>query len=85
MSDIKNTYRIEHVRDFLNVPEYRRSACIEEFAIFLKMAEASVNLIDATNEVLFGKGLPKTVIGAFTWIDDGKKNAYLNIIDASKP
>jgi len=85
MNDIKPTYRIEHVRDFLNVPQDRRSTCIEEFNTFLIMAEATVNLIDETNRALFGEGQPKAVVGAFTWIDDGKKNAYLNIIDASKP
>ena len=61
MSDAP-TYEIRTVLDFLKVPAARRGECLEEFAVWLYILEASGVALAA-----FNPSLPQS----FDWIDDG--------------
>jgi hypothetical protein len=63
-----NSYRIEHVRDFQQVPPDRVDDCLKEFAVFIEMARLS-SLI----------GGDDVRVGAFTWHDDGERNITVKI------
>jgi hypothetical protein len=63
-------YTIEHVSDFLKVPEDRLDACLSDF----KEALSCSRLFQATT-LLFGE----PPLEKFTWIDDGKTDATIDI------
>ena len=71
-------YKIEHVRDFLKVPETRQAECLQEFADFLDTARTVSELIAVAGEVVGSPNLGNE-IGSFTWIDDGKRNRTIRI------
>lgn len=66
-----NEYRIETVADFLNVPEDRIEDCLKEFADFIELSRAMLQAASFMAQIM---GIEdKSKIGAYTWIDDGKK------------
>jgi hypothetical protein len=67
MSDAPR-YRIETIRDFLNVPPDRLQACLGEFFQFLEYARLAAKLASG-EDVKFSP--------IFTWIDDGMNNATI--------
>jgi hypothetical protein len=72
-----NRYQIEHVRDFLSVPEDRIDACLEEFKEYLGMARDMMSLVKTFGEVVGEEATGD--VGAFVWIDDGKKDRTVTI------
>lgn len=59
------TYRIAHVKDFLNVPAKRRAACLKDFRLWVRLVDAGAQFIDAI--------APEAQITPddFVWTDDG--------------
>ena len=78
-----NTYRIETVADFLKVPPERQDACLEEFDGFLHTARAVAEMASIVGEVVGVN--PQTQIGAFVWIDDGKRDRTVTIVPQASP
>lgn len=79
-------YEIRTVLDFLKVPPERRADCLEEFAVFLEVAEASVNLMDAVAIRAGVSGALRTTIkDTYLWIDDGRRDIHANINVAATP
>lgn len=71
-------YEIEHVRDFLNVPEDRIDQCLEEFKGFIEFVRNMMMANDLRSEAL---GLEnKSECRSYTWIDDGKLDATIRFI-----
>jgi hypothetical protein len=78
-----NTYRIETVSDFLKVPPERQHGCLEEFADFLDTARCVAEMLSIVGDVV---GVdPQTQIGAFVWIDDGKRDRTVTIVPQASP
>lgn len=78
------TFRIEHVQDFLLVPKHRRPTCLREFAIYLKMAEATQRLFQEASEHVH-PGALQWKTGAFEWNDDGEKKVGIRIVTPQVP
>ena len=70
-------YRIEHVRDFLAVPEDRLATCLDEFRDFIEMSMEGLVLVRAI-EKLAGRDA-ESIVEAFVWIDDGQRKKTLVI------
>lgn len=64
------TYRIEHVRDFLQVPPDRLPQCLAEFADFLQLARETTASFEALAKRIGFQG-KACETKAFRWIDDG--------------
>jgi hypothetical protein len=69
-------YRIEHVADFLSVPESRRRECLNEFAMWLELAPAAMVLVEGID------GVERPV---FVWIDDGRNDAKITFQIGESP
>lgn len=66
-----DTYRIETLADFVKVPAARRGACLEEFATWIEVAEATAGFFEACGA--------RSEPVAFTWIDDGERNITVSV------
>ena len=71
-------YRIEKVADFLKVPEDRLASCLEEFADFLQMSRDMLGITKSLADIIGVEDASK--IGAYTWIDDGKKDKSIRMV-----
>ena len=69
-------YEIRSVNDFLKVPEDRIEDCLQEFHTALEMHRAMKGLVD----MVAGHDID-TTFPCFTWIDDGERNATLNMVE----
>jgi len=72
------TYRLESIGDFLKVPKDRLAACLSEFRDFLDVTRDVIGLADTLGEIT-GSGYVGARVGAFTWIDDGKKEQTIRV------
>ena len=67
---MSETYRMEKVADFAQVPVNRLDDCLREFGNALRVAHATIGCLDAVadeldvSDVEFG-------LTAFEWMDDG--------------
>jgi hypothetical protein len=89
MPEEPKRYEINTVHDFLNVPEERISACLEEFKEWLNIMRATkltVEMMKGFSEKTKDLPLDKLLkMGPYMWIDDGKKekNFTFKILDDS--
>jgi hypothetical protein len=67
-----NRYRLATVADFFSVPAERRADCLHDFRLWLEVLEAC-------DAVFVGIAGIRQERGFFTWIDDGKHDAVLNL------
>lgn len=75
------TYEIVTVRDFLNVPEDRIGACLEDFGKFLRVAPHWAALLKHASDAINGPGVVDFVVGErFTWVDDDDHNMSLGVL-----
>lgn len=71
-------YTIKEVGDFLQVPEDRLDACLEEFKTFLQVSRSFMEMTNAMAGLL-GADKSQNVLQSFVWIDDGERNVTINI------
>jgi hypothetical protein len=64
-------YEIKEVKDFLNIPEDRVDAALDEFRDWVKVSRniESMLISDSMKAII--------KLEAFVWIDDGKKEVKL--------
>lgn len=64
------TYMVKTVNDFLQVPEDRRAMCLQEFTVWLAVAENARRLLD---------GIQAKWPDTFTWVDDDLHTMELSV------
>lgn len=73
---MSDTYQIRSVADFLAVPQAKRGACLEQFALWLDIVEQSERLLVGIEGVNIGRD-------EYRWIDDGKcdVNVHMGVVN----
>lgn len=75
---MRTEYRIESLWDFLAVPPDRIDDCLEEFATALEAIRSSLTILKELTPP-DRRDAVRWAPGAFTWIDDGKRNETLTL------
>ena len=70
-----NTYKIEHVSDFLKVPEDKLTQCLKEFHRSLEIARMLGEMAQRVDPAADMAVCMKS----FDWIDDGKESQTGNV------
>lgn len=75
------SYKIEHVRDLLQIPPERIDACLDELKDYLAVARivlAAAKVLEEAHDV---KIKPEDVsVGGFEWTDDGLREGAVRFI-----
>lgn len=75
-------YEIRNVWDFAKVPDERLDLCLKEFGVAVRMARASIELLDAVADEMGVATDVRPLFGlteTFEWIDDDKGIATMRI------
>lgn len=75
------SYKIEHVRDLLQIPTERIDACLDELKDYLAVARIVLAAAKVWEEMHDVKMKPEDIaVGGFEWTDDGLREGTVRFI-----
>jgi hypothetical protein len=72
-------YEIRTPADFMSVPRERLDLCLSEFAMAVKAAAATFDLLSAVSQEMYEMQVAEWRLSGFTWIDDDQRNLTVSL------